>query len=245
MPSSSTGEASFGAPTQGYDLKSELIQVQGCADLHIRSLLDRQQFSDPLGEALRQGISSATWPMFGLLWPSGHQLAAWMAQHPVRQGERILEMGCGLALASLVAHRRGAEVTATDCHPLAASFLQENLRLNNLPPMPYGHAQWSPLDSEGAPFEVQASAALEGRFDLLIGSDLLYERDERGVLAGFIERHAQPQAEVWLVDPNRGNRSAFNRHMKALGFDLQEEHLNVPPTAQREAYSGRMLSYRR
>ena len=196
MPSSSTREASFGAPTPGYELKSELIQVAGCADLHIRSLLDRQQFSDPLGEALRQGISSATWPLFGLLWPSGHQLAARMAQHPVRQGERILEMGCGLALASLVGHRRGAEVTATDCHPLAASFLQENLRLNNLPPMPYGHAQW-------------------------------------------------PQAQVWLVDPNRGNRSAFNRHMQALGFDLQEEHLNVPPTAQREAYSGRMLSYRR
>ena len=58
------------------------------------------------------GISSAAWPLFGLLWPSGAHLAARLALRPVRSGERILEIGCGLALASLVGHRRGADVTA-------------------------------------------------------------------------------------------------------------------------------------
>jgi predicted nicotinamide N-methyase len=229
----------------GYHLKHEWIPVAGCADLRIRSLLDRQQFADPLGEALRQGITSATWPLFGLLWPSGHALATRMASHPVRPDERILEMGCGLALASLVAHRRGAQVTATDCHPLADAFLQENLRLNDLPSMPYGHAQWALTDEAGLPFEAQASPLLQGRFDLLIGSDLLYERDDNGILAAFIERHALPCAEVWLVDPNRGNRAAFNRRMGALGFRLEEERLAIPASAGRPVYAGRMLSYRR
>ena len=99
--------------------------------------------SDPLGEAERIGISSAAWPLFGLVWPSGAHLAARLALRPVRLGERILEVGCGLALASLVGHRRGADVTASDRHPLAEHFLEENLRLNDLAPMKYRHGDWN------------------------------------------------------------------------------------------------------
>ena len=127
----------------GYQTKQERIAVAGVDDLVIRSLLDRQQFSDPRGEAERQGISAAAWPLFGLLWPSGALLAARLAARPVTAGERILELGCGLGLASLVGHRRGADVTASDCHPLAGPFLGENLRLNALAPMKYRYGHWS------------------------------------------------------------------------------------------------------
>ena len=33
-------------------------------------------------------------------------------------------------------------------------------------------------------------ARVQGRFDLIMGSDILYERDEGGALAGYIARHA-------------------------------------------------------
>ena len=102
----------------GYETKQERIAIAGVDDLVIRSLLDRQQFADDDGAAERVGISTASWPLFGLLWPSGALLAARLGARPVRAGERILEVGCGLALASLVAHRRGADVTASDRHPL-------------------------------------------------------------------------------------------------------------------------------
>jgi hypothetical protein len=68
-------------------------------------------------------------------WVSGLQLAAAMASRVVRASVRVLEIGCGLGLASLVLHRRGVNVTASDCHPLAGGFLRENLRLNALQPM--------------------------------------------------------------------------------------------------------------
>jgi predicted nicotinamide N-methyase len=122
----------------GYLTRQDSIAVEGADDLIIRALLDINQFHDPLDEALNLGISSATWPLFGLLWPSGMHLAERMARRPVT-GERILEIGCGLGLASLVAHRRGALVTASDCHPLASAFLDENARLNGLPPLCYRH----------------------------------------------------------------------------------------------------------
>jgi predicted nicotinamide N-methyase len=227
----------------GYLVKHEHIAIAGVADLHMRSLLDRQQFSDPLGAAANQGISSAAWPLFGLLWPSGAQLAARMALRPVRHGERILEIGCGLALASLVSHRRGADVTASDCHPLSASFLAENLRLNHLPPMRYRHGHWAAANAPAGTLGAQELELVHGHYDLIIGSDLLYEPDDSGSLASFIARHAADNALVWLVDPNRGNRPAFNRQMKALGFVLSEEPISVPATAHSAAYKGRLLVY--
>jgi len=230
----------------GYRTKQESIAIAGEDDLLIRSLLDLQQHADPQGDAERLGISSAQWPLFGLLWPSGAHLAAHLSAHlrarlalrPVLPAERILEIGCGLGLSSLVAHRRGADVTASDIHPLAAAFLVENLRLNHLPPLPYRHGPWA----------VDVDAGVQGRFDLLIGSDVLYERDDQAMLAGFIQRHAAPAAEVWIVDPDRGNRPAFNRQMQALGFARQEQRLaHVLPSGAGTlpTYKGRLLRYRR
>ena len=134
-----------------------------------------------------------------------------------------------------------------DCHPLAGAFLLENLRLNGLLPMKYRHGQWGePRSSLGS--QVLAAAPVDGLFDLIIGSDLLYERDAGGCLAGFIDTHAAVGAEVWIIDPDRGNRSAFNRQMADLGFGRHEERLS-DSLALRDtalpAYKGRMLTYRR
>jgi predicted nicotinamide N-methyase len=168
-----------------------------------------------------------------------------MAAHPVRPGERILEIGCGLALASLVGHRLGADVTASDCHPLAAGFLRRNLRLNGLAPMQFRYGDWAARQTRRSPGRTLGGRTVRGRFDLVIGSDLLYERDEHASLAGFIGRHTLPVAEVWIVDPDRGNRPAFNRQMGALGFSRHEERLSAVAGPATTAYKGRMLTYRR
>ena len=262
----------------GYLTKQERVAVRGVDDLHIRSLLDHQQYHDPHGQAAAQGLSAATWPLFGLLWPSGAELAAHLGQHPVTPGERILELGCGLGLASLVGHRRGADVTASDCHPLAGEFLAHNARLNGLPPLPYAHGRWGqpvaptapphpraqqpsaghgpnclhgpnnlndPNGPSGPAADGHLAAGVHGRFHLIMGSDVLYERDDDGGLAGFIERHATDDAQVWIVDPHRGNRPAFNRRMQHLGFALHEQRLDRSAQAPQAAYRGRLLTYRR
>lgn len=212
----------------GYQVKLETIHGQG-ADLQLRSLLDRQQFYDPLGEAEREGISSSAWPIFGLLWPSGRVLAHAMLTYEFG-GKRILELGCGLALASLVVHRRGGDITASDCHPLAADFLLENLALNQLPAMKYQTGNWSRINP------------LLKRFDLIIGSDVLYDRGQPEVLSQFIALHAQPDAEVLIVDPDRGNRVSFNRKMEALGYLHTETRVTALP-GDGSKYKGRLLKY--
>lgn len=214
----------------GYLTKTESIVVGG-VDTIVRSLLDRQQFSDPLGDAQRCGISSANWPLFGLVWPSALVLAAHM-EHVILEQRQVLEVGCGLALASLVAHRRKAFVTASDHHPLTESFLLENVRLNGLAPLRYARGDWA------------TSNPMLGRFDLIIGSDVLYDRAQPEQLAAFIELHAQEAMEVIIVDPDRGNRPAFNRGMDALGFERTELKISALPVSGLP-YKGRVLSYLR
>ncbi|NYT65981.1 SAM-dependent methyltransferase [Alcaligenaceae bacterium] len=203
-----------------YQTTQQPIAILGGNDLVIRSLLDNQQFYDPDGAAERLGISSASWPLFGLLWPSGVQLATQLASRPVCINERILEIGCGLGLASLVGQRRGARITASDRHPLARTFLKKNAHLNGLPTLKYRHGQWGTNGSEPCILDTDAEL-LSARYDLIIGSDLLYERGMAQDVASFINNHAYPSAEVWMMDPGRGYRPEFNRHMAAYGFQLQ------------------------
>ncbi len=213
----------------GYQLKWQTVPIIGGAPLQIRSLLDNQQFSDDDGAAASVGISSAAWPLFGLLWPSGQILATHIMarEESELQNKRILEIGCGLGLASLVAHRRGADVCASDAHPLAQTFLNANTLLNGLDDIAYSQGIWAHDYPE------------LGEFDLIIGSDVLYERDEAGVLAGFIQRHARAHCEVLIIDPNRGNRAPFHRHMRAMGFELSETLIIEVD------YRGRVLRYQR
>lgn len=218
------------AASPAYLVKTETIALPG-GDLEIRSLLDRRQFSDPEGEALQAGISSAAWPLFGLVWPSGLILAAAMQTHVIA-GLRILEVGCGLGLASLVVHRRCGDITASDSHPLASTFLAHNLGLNLLLPLKYETGNWA-RENPGL-----------GKFDLIIGSDLLYDRDQPAVLSAFIDRHSSDAVEVLIVDPDRGNRSNFNRHMLQRGFAHEETRMSMLP-CNGGPYKGRLLSYQR
>jgi len=221
------------------------VAIPGGEDLLIRTLLDRQQYYDPTGAAERLGICSASWPLFGMLWPSSIHMAERLLQRTLCADERILEIGCGLAVPTLVGTRRGARITASDRHPLTRSFLDANARLNDMAPIKYRHGQWGHLQDicvsdTGAPL-------LSARYDLILGSDLLYDRDAPAQLAEFINDHAAEQAEVWIIDPERGHRPAFTRNMAAYGFDLVEQTRIETAAAHTggEAYKGRLLRYER
>lgn len=212
----------------GFQVQYQTVTVGGI-DYRIRSLLDRQQYADPLGAAELAGISPASWSLFGHLWPSARVLALAMHTHEL-EGKRILEIGAGLALASLVIHRRKGNMTASDWHPLTQEFLSENLRLNQLGPLKYQLGNWA-----------EDNPAL-GQFDLIIGSDVLYERQQPEQLARFITRHAAAKAEIIIVDPNRGNRASFCHAMQRLGFSVVMRTAH-PWTENGEAYNGRFLTF--
>ena len=64
----------------------------GDADIHVRTLRDNQQFLDVGGTAEALGISSAAWPLFGIIWDSSSVLAHLMFDFNIGN-KRILEVG--------------------------------------------------------------------------------------------------------------------------------------------------------
>lgn len=211
----------------GYQVSTTDHDV-GVHHVRVRGLLDRQQFSDEDGAAEALGISSAQWSLFGVVWPSALALAVEMTTFPV-DGLRILEVGCGLGLASLVLQQRGADVTASDHHPLAAEFLAFNTHLNGLPPIPFRRAPW-----EGPNPDL-------GRFDLVIGSDVLYERGHPSLLAAFVAAHSNSASGVVLTDPGRAHRGRFVSALLALGFAATARRVAF----ERQTKLGHVLGFRR
>ncbi|HEV7641105.1 MAG TPA: methyltransferase domain-containing protein [Gaiellaceae bacterium] len=97
-------------------------------------------------------------PYWAELWPASIALAAAL---PDVTGLRVVELGCGLGVPSLVAAARGAEVTATDWASDAIDLLRENADRNGLEL----HAElrdWRDPWTE--------------RFDLALAADVLYEQ---------------------------------------------------------------------
>jgi len=204
--------ASF--PLPGYTTRSVVLDVCG-QPYRLRVLSDLQQFGDPDGHAARVGISSAQWSLFGQVWPAGQRLAEAMHGIPI-EGKRILEIGCGLGLASLVLQSRGADVVASDMHPKAEPFLAYNAALNELPEVHYRHMLWDePLPALG-------------RFDLIIGSDVLYEHGHVQLVADVVARCANESAEVLITDPGRGHAARMGSALDVLGFVAHTDGVRPP-----------------
>ena len=179
-------------------------------DIHLCTLRDKQEFHDPEGVAEELGISSAFWPLFGVIWPSSLVLAHFIVDYET-DSKRILEVGCGMALSSLLLNKQCADITATDYHPEAEKFLQRNASLNEDKAIPFERVDWA-----------DKSDSL-GLFDLIIGSDLLYEDNHIELLASFIDRHSKPACEVIIVDPGRGRKNKLSSRMIEFGFTSSQQ----------------------
>ena len=120
---------------------------------------------------------------------------------------KILEIGCGIALPSIIIKKLGGDITASDLHPLANLFLKKNLVLNSIGPIPFDSRNWNTKEENLK------------KYDLMIASDVLYEKRHINLLVSFIRRHSHRNTKVILVDPGRGSHRAFGRAMKHIGFD--------------------------
>jgi len=177
----------------------------GNIDIHLCTLRNKQEFYDPTGIAEQLGISSASWPIFGVVWPSSLVLAHYMLDYQT-QGKRILEIGCGIALSSLLLNKKHVDITATDHHPEVETFLNRNTQLNQDKSIAFERVDWA------------NDTSTLGHFDVIIGSDLLYEDQHVQLLADFIKNHASDKCDVIIVDPGRGRKNKFSVKLAEFGF---------------------------
>jgi len=193
------------------ELKHETL-IYGPISLRLCTLSDRQQFSDDDGEAEKLGISSAQWSLFGVVWEAGDAMARHLLTVDI-EAKRILEVGCGIGVSSLILNRRGANITAMDYHPEVGKYLQRNVQLNGDQPIRFVQGSWNDELPE------------LGEFDLIIGSDLLYEEEHAEALAKFVVRKLSSNGKILFADPGRGFRGRFAKKLEAAGFRYEAQKL--------------------
>jgi len=153
---------------------SETIRIGGLELTLVRpeepeSLLDEEAFAH-----------DEFMPYWAELWPAGLALAHELPEQ--LEGLRVVELGCGLGVPSLVAAARGAHVTAVDWAADAIELLRENAARNNVS-LEAVLADWRRFD---------------GSFDLALAADVLYEARNVQPLADLVSRIA-PRALVGLA----------------------------------------------
>ena len=82
-----------------------------------------------------EDIELEVWP--GIFHPGFFHSTTYLLEHILKneplKGHRLLELGCGSGLISIIAASKGAEVIATDIHPKAVQNTNYNAQRNNMP----------------------------------------------------------------------------------------------------------------
>lgn len=157
-------------------------------------------------------------PYWADLWPSARALARHLLDRGAGEGERVLELGCGVALPSLALRSQGAAVLATDWYAEALRFAAANALRNGLAPLATGLLDWR--DPPGAL-----------AFSRIVAADVLYEERNGRHLATLLAQVALPGASVLIADPGRVHAPAFLERMRVDGWWVEPVDERREPSA--------------
>jgi len=156
-------------------------------------------------------------PYWAELWPSARVLAGALAGAPLA-GLRVLELGCGLGLPSVVALARGARTLATDWYAEALAFAERNALA----------ATGRHLDTLLVDWRDPPAALLRrAPFDLVVAADVLYEARNAEALAALLPRVVAPDGEAWIADPRRPDAARLWEALAAQGWQSEVEEVRL------------------
>lgn len=152
-------------------------------------------------------------PYWAEIWPSAIALARRLSREDLA-GRRLIELGVGVGLPTLVALDRGASVLATDYYAAAPDFTRHNALMNGLPEPETALLDWHATPDVGA-------------FDLVIAADVMYEERSTRSLAGLVPRLLEADGGALLADPGRRYEPLFRELMQENGFGFETEETSV------------------
>lgn len=206
--------------TFGYTYPTKIMSLLDLEMVTIRDLDESIDIlCDHFGEADQdQSLAEEHCPYFGVMWEAGIGLSQSLTRD-MCEGKKILEIGCGLALPSFVATRFGGNVITTDFHADVPVFLEINQQKNNIN-FNYQVMNWRN--------EIERTKTSLGLFDLVIGSDILYESQHADQVAEALIAFLKPGGKILLSDPGRAYVQKFISAMQKLGYPEKFTTQKVP-----------------
>lgn len=156
-------------------------------------------------------------PYGWMLWPSAIGLSTYILDNANRfAGKRVLELGCGVGLAGVVAAIAGATVMQTDYLDGALELSSRNANINGV--------TTTTCLGDWRDFPV----SLVESTDIVIGTDILYERSMHPYLKKLLPLFTKRGVPVLIADPMRPQA------LDALGlwehdlFHIEHHFVDVP-----------------
>jgi predicted nicotinamide N-methyase len=145
-------------------------------------------------------------PLWSKIWEASIVLANHVAAMPVDPRKHWLEIGCGVGLVGIVAAGCGHRVTMTEYNQDALNFARANARVN--------HTSGS---SELGIVELDwTKPVFEGRFDTILGSEVIYKEEYFEPLLDLFRRYLKPDGEIILAEGLRKTTVAFFKRMSTI-----------------------------
>ena len=201
--------------TARYDVVTEQIRA-GSYAWSLLAVRDTNLLVDAISPA--QFEADGRLPYWADVWASSVAMACALREWPGLGGSAVLELGCGLGLAGIAAAQAGAAVTMTDYEPDAMAFARYNAAAN-LAPDERARVRFRMLDWRGT------EAA--GTFDIVIGADVVYDRQNFDVLVSCARRNLRPGGSFLVADPGRSIGRDFLRLAAGAGFRMSERTVAV------------------
>jgi predicted nicotinamide N-methyase len=144
-----------------------------------------------------------------VLWPAAIALAHEVATRAADfRGRTVLELGAGTGLPGVVAASLGARVVQTDRKDGVLAVCRLNGERNGVAGVEYRLADWSFWDDPG-------------RYDWVIGSDVLYGEEFHPQLRRIFETNLAPGGRVLVADPFRGPSLRLLEALEADGWRVR------------------------
>lgn len=198
--------------TTAGDMPLEEVQLEAAGRtwtiLHTGAVISVEQ-----EVAFLRGESTTKRPYGIVLWPAAIALAHEVAARALA-GRHILELGAGTGLPGLVAASLGARVVQTDRQQLALHVCRQNAARNGVTSIDHRTADWTAWTDTD-------------RYDLILGSDILYAESLHPHLARIFDANLAPGGTVLLSDPFREASLRMLEAMEAAGWHVTMDKWTV------------------
>ena len=128
---------------------------------------------------------------WNIVWATGFAISQYLASSvgvERLQGKRVLVVGCGVGLESIVLAKLGAHVSALDHVSEALRLVEHNCELNGI----------LPVDTLRVCLHDPKSIAKLGSYDVIVGGDVHYEPENGKWVKALLQNVLQSQAAHFL-----------------------------------------------
>ena len=140
-------------------------------------------------------------PLWAKMWEASGVLASYLAGLPPDPLKSILEIGCGLGMVGIAAAKAGHRMTMTELNPDALNFTRANALANSCPEIAIEQLDWN-------------NPQLEGRFDMIVGSETVYKAEDIDGLEAMFNRYLNPGGTIILAEGVRRTGVDFWERMR-------------------------------